>query len=73
MEAEQRTAPRVYGTLEVVCEGVGEWCGQAVPVNVEILAGYPGTHARAECPACGREHVVHVIETKSRWFAGEQV
>jgi hypothetical protein len=64
MSERQRTAPRVYGTLEVVCGGREEWCGQAVPLRVEIPVNLNHVEAFGCCPRCGREHAVEVIERR---------
>ena len=50
---ETRTAPHLYGTIYVVCEGLDEWCGREIEWNVEVKGDFSGTEERVPCPDCG--------------------
>lgn len=58
--SEERTAPRLLGQLEVVCEGREVWCGQSLPALIEIDAENIGVLADVECQRCGRWYAVDV-------------
>ena len=62
-ESEQRTAPKLYGTVYVVCDGMNSWCGKEVEARIEVLAEFAGQHKRVTCPDCGATHTVHVIKS----------